>query len=73
LPSRVTISSAAAIGQQPVHDELPVAHVVLFDLRNSADASKLHERVPGIRPYSASTIPAGRRAIDADVRQISHR
>ena len=33
------------VGHQPPDDHLPVAHVVLFDLRAFADPAQLHERV----------------------------
>ena len=33
------------VGHQPVHDHLPVAHMVFFDLRALTDTAKLHQRV----------------------------
>ena len=37
------------VGQQPVDDELAVAHVVLLDLRALADAAQLNQRIARIR------------------------
>ncbi len=45
LPSRRRTSIARRVREQPVDDHLPVAHVVLLDLRSLADASQLNQRV----------------------------